>query len=115
IRRRVVHPHFELGDPGPLVARSLFLVRGTRTGRRTRRVPQTITAPDVRDPERAQPAHPGGRRGHAPERVAIIGAGPYGLSVSAHLRAAGIKTISFGQPLEFWRHQMPEGMVLRSQ
>ncbi len=47
-------------------------------------------------------------------RVAVIGAGPYGLSVAAHLRARGIPFRIFGSPLESWRHHMPAGMVLKS-
>jgi FAD-dependent urate hydroxylase len=46
--------------------------------------------------------------------VAVIGAGPYGLSVSAHLKAKGIETRVFGEPMEFWAKNMPEGMLLRS-
>jgi FAD-dependent urate hydroxylase len=46
--------------------------------------------------------------------VAIIGAGPYGLSAASHLRSAGVETRVFGRPMEFWRHQMPAGMLLRS-
>lgn len=46
--------------------------------------------------------------------VAIIGAGPYGLSVAAHLRAAGVDHRIFGRPMETWRHHMPEGMLLKS-
>jgi thioredoxin reductase len=34
--------------------------------------------------------------------VAIIGAGPYGLSLAAHLAAAGIETRIFGRPMAFW-------------
>lgn len=44
----------------------------------------------------------------------VIGAGPHGLGAAAHLRAAGVETISFGEPLEFWRRHMPAGMILRS-
>jgi thioredoxin reductase len=47
-------------------------------------------------------------------QVAIIGAGPYGLATAAHLRAAKIETCVFGEPMEFWQNQMPEGMLLRS-
>ena len=47
-------------------------------------------------------------------QVAIIGAGPYGLAVAAHLRSAGLETWTFGQPMEFWQNQMPAGMLLRS-
>lgn len=44
----------------------------------------------------------------------IIGAGPYGLSISAHLRAAGVPHRILGTPLESWRSFMPEGMILKS-
>jgi FAD-dependent urate hydroxylase len=46
--------------------------------------------------------------------VAIIGAGPYGLSAAAHLRQAGVSTHVFGEPMSFWRQRMPKGMRLRS-
>src|SRR5712691_5853025 len=46
--------------------------------------------------------------------VAIIGAGPYGLAVAAHLRAAGVSARIFGGAMAFWRNQMPRGMLLRS-
>jgi thioredoxin reductase len=46
--------------------------------------------------------------------VAIIGAGPYGLCAAAHLRAEGIETIAFGEPMSFWERNMPTGMFLRS-
>jgi cation diffusion facilitator CzcD-associated flavoprotein CzcO len=46
--------------------------------------------------------------------VAVIGAGPYGLAVAAHLKAAGIATRVFGEPMSFWREHMPKGMKLRS-
>jgi FAD-dependent urate hydroxylase len=45
--------------------------------------------------------------------VAIIGAGPYGLSATAHLRRAGVDVRVFGKPMSFWR-SMPAGMFLRS-
>ena len=46
--------------------------------------------------------------------VAVVGAGPYGLSVAAHLQHAGIATHVFGEPMAFWRHNMPNGMFIRS-
>ena len=46
--------------------------------------------------------------------IAIIGAGPYGLSAAAHLREAGIDARIFGKPMEFWADKMPAGMLLRS-
>lgn len=52
-------------------------------------------------------------KGHDCEAV-VIGAGPYGLSIAAHLKACGIATHTFGQPMSFWRRNMPKGMKLRS-
>ncbi len=46
--------------------------------------------------------------------VTILGAGPYGLSSAAYLRAAGLETRVFGEPMAFWENQMPAGMFLRS-
>lgn len=46
--------------------------------------------------------------------AAIIGAGPYGLAVAAHLLARGIHTHVLGRPMEFWQKKMPRGMFLRS-
>ncbi len=46
--------------------------------------------------------------------VTIIGAGPYGLSAAAYLRAAGVEMRVFGEPMSFWENQMPAGMCLRS-
>ena len=45
----------------------------------------------------------------------IIGAGPYGLSIAAHLRAKGHPYRLFGRPMESWRKYMPEGMILKSE
>lgn len=46
--------------------------------------------------------------------VVVLGAGPYGLSVSAHLLGHGLSVATFGKPLHFWSHHMPDGMLLRS-
>jgi hypothetical protein len=47
--------------------------------------------------------------------VAIIGAGPYGLSIAAHLAASGVDFRIFGNVMHTWRTSMPEGMVLKSE
>src|SRR5271155_6285976 len=47
--------------------------------------------------------------------VAIVGAGPYGLSVAAHLRRAQIDFRIFGSPMSRWRWHMPKGMFLKSE
>src|SRR5712691_4542621 len=44
----------------------------------------------------------------------VVGAGPYGLSIAAHLLGRGLKVAVFGTPLQLWRENMPEGMLLRS-
>ncbi|MFI2204037.1 FAD-dependent oxidoreductase [Streptomyces sp. NPDC020192] len=46
--------------------------------------------------------------------VAVIGAGPFGLSTAAHLRARGIPARVFGDPMVSWRAHMPDGMLLKS-
>ena len=46
--------------------------------------------------------------------VAVIGAGPYGLSAGVHLKAKGVTACVFGEPMEFWANKMPAGMLLRS-
>jgi len=46
--------------------------------------------------------------------AAIIGAGPYGLSVAAHFRRRGIPFRIFGRPMDSWLAHMPKGMMLKS-
>jgi len=90
-RRGTTHPYFVPSDPGPLAARGLELIGKL--------------------PSRFKPRP---RASSESGEVAIIGAGPYGLAAAAHLRHSGVPIRVFGEVLEFWRHQMPEGMRLRS-
>jgi cation diffusion facilitator CzcD-associated flavoprotein CzcO len=46
--------------------------------------------------------------------VAIVGAGPYGLSIASHLSALGVRFRIFGVPMQTWRAHMPAGMYLKS-
>lgn len=46
--------------------------------------------------------------------VAIVGAGPYGLSVAAYFRLRGIRFRIFGRPMDTWLNHMPKGMMLKS-
>lgn len=46
--------------------------------------------------------------------VAIIGAGPYGLALSAYLQEYRVEHRIFGFPMESWRTKMPKGMLLKS-
>jgi len=48
-----------------------------------------------------------------PMTVAVIGAGPYGLSVAAHMPKHRVQTRVFGMPMESWK-RMPERMCLKS-
>jgi cation diffusion facilitator CzcD-associated flavoprotein CzcO len=45
--------------------------------------------------------------------VVIIGAGPYGLSLAAHLSARGVSFRIFGEAMRFWQ-DMPVGVNLKS-
>src|SRR5436190_7171071 len=54
------------------------------------------------------------RSSQADSPVAVVGAGPHGLSAAAHVRHGGLEPIVFGDPMAFWRDQMPAGMLLRS-
>jgi thioredoxin reductase len=47
--------------------------------------------------------------------VVIIGAGPYGLSIAAHLKACGVDFRIFGHPMRTWLAHMPKGMRLKSE
>jgi cation diffusion facilitator CzcD-associated flavoprotein CzcO len=46
--------------------------------------------------------------------AAIIGAGPYGLSIAAHFRRQGLPFRIFGPAMDSWRNHMPKGMMLKS-
>lgn len=47
--------------------------------------------------------------------VAIVGAGPYGLSLAAHLKGTHRSYRIFGEPMRFWSRHMPRGMRLKSE
>jgi FAD-dependent urate hydroxylase len=89
-RPGTAHPHFAADDPAPLAARAILLGRAAAAKARGR------------------------RKRRRSNEVAIIGAGPYGLSTAVHLRREGIPVRVFGDPFEFWRNNMPKGMILRS-
>jgi FAD-dependent urate hydroxylase len=82
-------------DPGPALRRGAEAVRD---------LPRRVT-------RRVRKA---GARGLDTD-VAVIGAGPYGLSLAAHLNRRGIAHEVFGEPMAGWERQMPEGMFLKSE
>lgn len=47
--------------------------------------------------------------------AAVVGAGPYGLSVAAHARRRGSRARVFGTPMRAWAEHMPVGMKLKSE
>ena len=48
-------------------------------------------------------------------QVLIIGAGPFGLSISAHLSRLGADHVIVGRPMDTWRAHMPVGMLMKSE
>jgi FAD-dependent urate hydroxylase len=52
----------------------------------------------------------------APEQtpLLVIGAGPYGLATAAEAGRRGVTPIVLGEPMGFWRANMPAAMFLRS-
>jgi cation diffusion facilitator CzcD-associated flavoprotein CzcO len=53
--------------------------------------------------------------GLSSKTVVIIGAGPYGLSIAAHLQYLGVRFRIFGRAMERWQTQMPKEMFLKSE
>ena len=45
----------------------------------------------------------------------VIGAGPYGLSVSGAPERSGVRHEIFGETMEMWSRHMPVGMYLKSE
>jgi hypothetical protein len=46
--------------------------------------------------------------------VEILGSGPYGLSIAAHLNPLKVTYQIFGCPMQSWKSNMPKGMPLKS-
>jgi FAD-dependent urate hydroxylase len=125
--RRCAHADFSPDDPAPLAARALLAARRVLAGRRAREgspEPETGTAggtvklPAVSDSSSNDTGTRLRRRAIPASTstlpVAIVGAGPYGLAVGAHLRQAGVAVRQFGRSMSYWREHMPTGMLLRS-
>jgi cation diffusion facilitator CzcD-associated flavoprotein CzcO len=45
----------------------------------------------------------------------VIGAGPFGLSISAHLRAFGVEHVTLGRIIDTYRSHVPDGMLMKSE
>jgi len=48
------------------------------------------------------------------QEIAVVGAGPYGLSIAAYLRKRGLSFRIFGPAMDTWISHMPKGMCLKS-
>ena len=104
-RRGVVHAFGRRLDPGPGLARvaelgGIAVSSGRAAGRAAGRAPGRVAGWP--------------RSGASRLPAVVVGAGPNGLAVAAHLRDAGVASISFGDALESWHAHMPAGMLLRS-
>lgn len=101
-RTKIIDGYFRWGDPIPALYHYGYERLALRVCRRVRRAssssPRRTTKVCCMD-----------------LNTTIIGAGPYGLSIAAHLRAKKIPYQMFGSPLESWRRFMPEGMILKSE
>lgn len=47
--------------------------------------------------------------------VLVVGAGPFGLSISTHLRSRGVEHMIVGRTMDTWRNHMPLGLFLKSE
>jgi cation diffusion facilitator CzcD-associated flavoprotein CzcO/predicted ATP-grasp superfamily ATP-dependent carboligase len=93
-----------LDDPQPAVADINAMVLQHVKGRLQDMISITRT-------DRTAPAASAGRGGTVD--VAIVGAGPNGLGLAAHLHDRGVRFRIFGSPMQTW-HDMPKGMYLKS-
>jgi FAD-dependent urate hydroxylase len=126
-RRGCTHAEFSIRDPGPIAARALLTARktlarsggerasgGTRGFRRASAATAGPTPTNRSEQQMPQAHSRANGAGGSAHPVAIVGAGPYGLAVGAHLRDAGVAVRQFGRTMSYWREQMPSEMLLRS-
>jgi FAD-dependent urate hydroxylase len=100
---------FAADDPLP------FALMAARTAAETTRRGLTRTARALARPRPPLSARsPGEDTMQDHTDVVVIGAGPYGLSLGAHLAPTGLRVRQFGSVMAAWK-TMPKGMYLKSQ
>jgi cation diffusion facilitator CzcD-associated flavoprotein CzcO len=102
--RPASYDYIDGSDPAPALA-AVRVAAGKAKSRVERRMAR-----------RVYPSWPRGQKQIETDvDVAVIGAGPYGLSIAAHLEAAGVRCMVFGTRMGAWRNNMPAGMQLKSE
>jgi cation diffusion facilitator CzcD-associated flavoprotein CzcO len=56
-----------------------------------------------------------GNRNRVHRRIAVIGAGPFGLALAAKLQAANVDYVLLGRVMSFWQNHVPAGTCLLSE
>ena len=105
--RRQSYDYLDRGDLGPA-----FVALAGNVGVAQRRLTKNPPAMPLEHPS---PARPRRSTTLSTTEVAVIGAGPNGLSVGAHLKHAGVEHRVFGHTMGAWRFNMPAGMMLKSE
>jgi len=98
------YDYVDFGDPRPALAATGGRLRRRRAADR----PGTAGVAPAGEPR-------GTAAAGMDTEVAVIGAGPYGLSIAAHLAAGGVDHVALGEPMETWCGHMPRGMCLKSE
>lgn len=124
--RPMGYDYLDRSDPRPALRAAAGAVRRLRTnlgaapGASDDAAPRTSDGAELRTSDAAQPrtgngVAPAGSGAGLDAEAIVIGAGPYGLSVSAHLTGRGVRHETFGDPMSLWGKHMPEGMFLKSE
>ncbi|HUA75960.1 MAG TPA: NAD(P)-binding domain-containing protein [Solirubrobacteraceae bacterium] len=100
--RPLAYDYADAGDPRPA------LVAATGAARRAGRLASSGS------PGTSTVNGASGSAGFDTEAI-VIGAGPYGLSVSAQLTGRGVRHETFGDMMSLWSKHMPLGMYLKSE